>query len=107
MPQAPAESSVLGDLLEVSDTLFAARVRPDGTILTANAALERWAGGSLAGAPLGDLVMAPQRPALLRALDGAGPEWQVLTLGFSDGSPRAAEDRRVLVRADGAELLMV
>jgi phosphoserine phosphatase RsbU/P len=31
----------------------------------------------------------------------------VLTLGFSDGSPRPAEDRRVFVRRDGDEVLVV
>src|SRR4051812_33848622 len=105
----PAESELgsLTALLEASETLFAARVTPDGTIVSANAALERWAGAALARTRLPDLLTSPQRPALGRALQEAGPEWRSITVGFDDGSPRPAEDRRVHLLRDGDEVVVV
>ena len=107
MPGTPAELAALADLLTRSDTLFAAWVQPDGTVEHANAALERWAGAALAGQPVQELATAPQRPAFSAAVEAAGDEWSVLTLGFADGSPRPAEDRRVFIRRDGDLVLAV
>jgi hypothetical protein len=95
------------ELLEASETLYAARVRADGVVLTANQALERWVGAPLAGGELTALVTGPQRPVLQRAVEDATAEWTSLTVGFSNGSPRPADDRRVLLRRDGDAVLVV
>jgi serine phosphatase RsbU (regulator of sigma subunit) len=108
MLRTPAEPGAqLEALLERSGTLFAARVAPEGTVRSANAALEAWTGGGLAGTSLAELLSAPQRPALLQAIEAAGDDWTVLTVGFTDGSPRPAEDRRVFLRRDGDAVLVV
>jgi serine phosphatase RsbU (regulator of sigma subunit) len=108
MRQTPAEPGArLEALLERSGTLFAARVARDGTVRSANGALRAWAGGELAGTSLAELLSSPQRPALLQAIGEAGDDWSVLTVGFADGSPRPAEDRRVFLRRDGDAVLTV
>jgi serine phosphatase RsbU (regulator of sigma subunit) len=108
MRQTPAEpSALLHELLERTTTLFAARVGPDGVVRTANDALETWAGGGIVGSTLAELLTAPQRPALQQALEDAGEQWTALTLGFTDGSPRPASDRRVFLRRDGDAVLVV
>src|SRR4051794_30415804 len=107
MPRPSAESARLLDLLEASETLYAARIGLDGTVRTANVAFERWAGTAVAGAALGDFLTAPQRPALVRAIEAATVEWTSITVGFTDGSPRPADDRRLLLRREGDEVLVV
>jgi serine phosphatase RsbU (regulator of sigma subunit) len=107
MPSRPAELAALADLLERSDTLFGARLRPDGTVLSATRPLQRFADSDLVGRPVQELLTAPQRPALTCALEAVGEGWTTLTLGFSDGSPRPAEDRRVFLRRDGDDILLV
>jgi phosphoserine phosphatase RsbU/P len=107
MPPTPAELGALAELVERSETLFAARVRADGTIASASPSFSTWAGGDVTGANVVDFLTAPQRPAMLRALDAAGEDWSVLTLGFADGSPRPAEDRRVFTRRDGGDTVLL
>ncbi len=107
MSEAGSRVDGLGGLLQETETLFAARLSPDGTVLEANAALEAFAGTTLAGQGFDGLLTEPQRPAMRRALAAAGERWKTLTVGFTDGSPRPADDRRVFVRREGEEVVVV
>ncbi len=68
MAAPPAELPGLRSFLWGSEGVYAAEVAPGGEIVEANPALEERAGRPLAGTPLGELVAAPQRPALLALL---------------------------------------
>ena len=97
----------LDGLLRETETLYAARLSADGVVLEANAALEAFAGSRLAGQRFDGLVTEPQRPIVARALDGAGEGWHTITVGFTDGSPRPADDRRLFLRREGDEVQVV
>lgn len=97
----------LDGLVADSETLFAARLTDDGVVEWANATLQSFAGRDVTGAPIGELLTEPQRPAFERALAAAGETWRSITVGFTDGSPRAADDRRVFLRRQGGDVALV
>ena len=102
-----AEPTGLEALLWASDTLFAARIAADGTVIAANAALTRWVGGDAAGMDARSLATARHRDLLAGLVEEAGDSWSRAQLGFEAPAPQAADDRYVLVRRAGAEVLLV
>ena len=90
-----------------SAATLAAELAPDGTIVRANAALQRLAGRELAGTPMAELVVEPQRPALERRIAEAGPRWTRSTFGLAPDGPRPASDRDVWLRRAGETVLLV
>ncbi len=88
--------------------MLAATLAPDGTVLEANPALERLAGGRLGGSAFDELIQTAQRDAFARRLAAAG--------GPVGGRPRSrspasgaetATDRRVWLRRAGDAVLLV
>ncbi len=92
-------------LLWDADAVFAARLEPDGTVLEANPALASWAGFPLAGAFIGTLIPAGQRPVFEDALSRAGDEVVRLGLAFTAPAPQPAHDRVVRLLRVGSEIL--
>lgn len=82
-------------LLWASHALYVARCDRAGVVIDANPALAEAAGGDLRGAPLADIVAAPQRPALAAHLQAAGPRWSAIAVAFWPGDAATAEDRLV------------
>ena len=78
-----------------SRAMLAASVAPDGTVLGANPAFERLAGGPLAGAALDQLIQPAQRDAFAHRLSGAGTEWTGATFAFTSRGAEGATDRQV------------
>jgi signal transduction histidine kinase len=80
---APDElADALTDYLAASGVLAVAHVGDDGSIVSANATLERLAGRPLAGRPLRELVTPEQQPALDRMLASDERGWSRTTLGL-------------------------
>lgn len=98
--------AALRELLWASEALWAALVDRDGTIVEANGALRRRP-DALPGAALDDLVAAPQRPRVRRALADAGARWETVLVGFHSGGAAVAEDRLLHVRREGERVLAV
>ena len=90
-----------------SRAMLAASVAPDGTVLGANPAFERLAGGPLAGAALDQLIQPAQRDAFARRLTGAGPEWTGATFAFTSHGAEGATDRQVWLKRIGDAILLV
>lgn len=93
-------------LLWDSDSVLAARLRPDGTVLEANAALLAWAGFPLMGAAVGTLIPSAQREVLEAALATLGSEIVRIGLSFSAPDPQPAQDRIVRLLRTGGEVLL-
>jgi phosphoserine phosphatase RsbU/P len=91
-------------VLTWSEALFVATLRRDGRIISANPALERFAGRPLAGASLPDLVPEAGRAELDRLLAAEHPTPGLLWLTL-DGE--TASERRALVRPEDDGLLLV
>ena len=102
-----AELDALHELLWASSSLLAARIDDDGAIVDASPALREWAQRDVTGTPYDQLVAAPQRDVVRRAIADAGSEWSVLTVGFGDGRERPVQDRTLRLRRDGAAILAV
>jgi len=90
-----------------SMAMLAAVVAPDGTVLDANPALERLAGGPLVGTGFDTLIQAPQRDAFARRLAAAGHEWTGVNFALASGGAEIAADRRVWLRRAGDAILVV
>ncbi|MEA2124632.1 MAG: hypothetical protein QOI80_1414 [Solirubrobacteraceae bacterium] len=103
MTTSQAGPAELLDLLWVSETLFAARLDADGVVLAANPALQQWAGGSVTGMAVAELA----HPGLAAAVADAGDTWTRLATTFETTGLRPAEDRTVLLRRHGDEVLLV
>ena len=84
-----------------SQAMLAADLAPDGTVLHANAALERLAGGPLAGRAFEELIAEAQRDAFEERLASAGPGWSSANFSFSPGGAAIA-DRPLRVDAPSA-----
>jgi len=109
MARPPADpTAALRALLWASDGLQAAELERDGTIAAVNDALRRERPGEpLEGTTATDLLARGQRPALLKAVAAAGPEWTALTLTFLDRAGQATEDRAVRLLGTGDRVLLV
>ncbi len=90
-----------------SAAMLAAVLAPDGTVLDANPALERLAGGPLAGGALDALIQAAQRDAFAGRLAAAGAAWSAATFALATGGAETATDRRVWLRRTGDAILFV
>ena len=90
-----------------SRAMLAASVAPDGTVLGANPAFERLAGGPLVGAALDQLIQPAQRDAFAHRLTGAGPEWSGATFAFTSRGAEGAIDRQVWLKRIGDAILLV
>jgi len=90
-----------------SRAMLAASVAPDGTVLGANPAFERLAGGPLAGAALDQLIQPAQRDAFAHRLTGAGREWTGATFAFTSRGAEGATDRQVWLKRIGDAILLV
>lgn len=90
-----------------STAMLAATLGPDGTVLEANPALERLAGGGLAGSAFDGLIQTAQRDAFDRRLAAADERWSAATFAFSGGGAETATDRRVWLRRAGDAVLLV
>src|SRR5215210_1536422 len=90
-----------------STSVLAGVLAPDGTLLDANPALERLAGGSSSVGPFEALLQAPQRDAFARRLAGAGRRWSSATFALATGGAEIAADRRVWLRRSGDTVLLV
>ena len=90
-----------------SRAMVAADLAPDGTIVRANATLERMAGGKVTGRVFAEYIAGPQREAFERELAGAGAEWTSTTFAFAPRGAEIATDRCVWMRrADDGVLLV-
>jgi sigma-B regulation protein RsbU (phosphoserine phosphatase) len=90
-----------------SMAMLAAAVAPDGTVLDANPAFERLAGGPLAGTAFDSLIQTAQRDAFARRLAAAGHEWTGASFALASGGAEIAADRRVWLRRAGDAILVV
>jgi phosphoserine phosphatase RsbU/P len=90
-----------------SSAMLAATLSHDGTVLEANAALERLAGGPVTGSAFDGLIETAQRDAFARRLAAVGPKRLGATFAFSMGDAESASDRRVWLRRAGDAVLVV
>jgi serine phosphatase RsbU (regulator of sigma subunit) len=90
-----------------SAAMLAATLAPDGTVLEANPALERIAGGGLAGVAFDELIQPAQRDAFARRLAAAEEGWAGGTFAFSGAGAGTATDRQVWLRRAGDAVLLV
>ena len=90
-----------------SQAMLAADRASDGTVLRANAALERLVAGSLAGQRFAELIAAEQREAFAHGLADAEPEWRCTTFAFAARGAEIAIDRCVWLRRAGDTVLLV
>jgi hypothetical protein len=89
-----------------SDTVLAAELGADGTIVRANPALQALSGRDPVGAPFDALLSEPQRDAFRRFLAGA-EGWVDRTFAFAGDPARPATDRTLWLRRAGAGALVV
>jgi phosphoserine phosphatase RsbU/P len=85
-----------------SHAVLAGELGPDGAIVRANPALERFGAESVFA-----IVPAPQHRALARRLEAAGDEWRAATFALASDPGRTATDWRVWLRRAGEGVLLV
>jgi serine phosphatase RsbU (regulator of sigma subunit) len=90
-----------------SGAMLAATLAPDGSVLEANPALERLAGGALTGCAFDELIQVAQRDAFARRLAAADESWSAAPFAFARADPELASDRRVWLRRAGDVVLLV
>jgi sigma-B regulation protein RsbU (phosphoserine phosphatase) len=90
-----------------SHAMLAADLAADGTVIRANATLQRMAGGRLAGRAFVELIATAQREAFERRVAAAGPEWTSGTFAFAARGAEIASDRCVWLRRVGDAVLLV
>ena len=90
-----------------STSTLAATLAPDGTVLEANPALERFAGSGIAGSAFDALIQPAQRDAFGRRLAAAHDGWQGALFAFSGAGAETATERRVWLRRAGDAVLLV
>ena len=90
-----------------SEAMLAAVLTPDGTVLDANPALERLAGGELTGSAFDALLQTAQRDAFASRLAAADDAWTAAPFALATGGAEIASDRRVWFRRTGDAVLVV